>query len=154
MAYLDPADLEPFAEIDEAKAFAMIEDAVAQAVLVAPCLAAPDDLAEHHRAAVKAVLRGAVLRWNDSGSGALTQQTAGPFSVTYDNRQSRRTLFWPSEIEQLQAICSQVTGASSGAFAIDTAPTAGANHAETCSLVFGALYCSCGADIAGGPLWG
>lgn len=30
----------------------------------------------------------------------------------------------------------------------------GADHLETCSLMFGALYCSCGADLAGYPLYG
>lgn len=124
MAYIDPVDLAPFADIDVAKATAMIEDAVAQAILVAPCLAEEDDLDDHQRAAVKAVLRGAILRWNDSGSGAFTQQQAGPFGVTVDTRQTRRSLFWPSEIEQLVKICDAVAGGQSGAFAIDTAPTA------------------------------
>ena len=44
---------------------------------------------------------------------------------------------------------------SSGAFAIDTAPTAGLIHAEACSLAFGATYCSCGAVLTGSyPLYG
>lgn len=40
-----------------------------------------------------------------------------------------------------------------GAYAIDTAPTARAYHRDICSLTFGATYCSCGADLAGYPLW-
>lgn len=39
------------------------------------------------------------------------------------------------------------------AFTIDTLGTSTV-HADTCSLNFGALYCSCGASIAGFPLWG
>jgi hypothetical protein len=39
------------------------------------------------------------------------------------------------------------------AFSVDTAATSG-SHAETCSLWLGATYCSCGADIAGSPLYG
>ena len=132
MAYIEYEDLTPFADIDETKAEAMIADAVAQAILVAPCLAhdvdlGPDDsdaeLDEHQRAAVKSILRGAILRWNDSGSGAFTQQQAGPFGVTVDTRQQRRSRFWPSEIEQLEKICAAVGGGESGAFSIDTAPT-------------------------------
>lgn len=39
-----------------------------------------------------------------------------------------------------------------GAYAFDTAPL-GSIHAAWCSLNFGALYCSCGADIAGFPIY-
>lgn len=40
----------------------------------------------------------------------------------------------------------------SGAFSIDTASASYA-HLGWCSLTFGALYCSCGADIAGVPIF-
>lgn len=124
MAYLTAADLEPFTPgIDPVKAGAMIDDAVAQAILVAPCLADEDDLTDHQVAAVKAVLRSAVLRWNETGSGAFRQETVGPFTVSHDTRQGRRPLFWPSEISALEGICQAVTGASGGqAFSVDTAP--------------------------------
>jgi hypothetical protein len=39
-----------------------------------------------------------------------------------------------------------------GAFTIDMAGT-GTVHLPWCSLYFGALYCSCGADIAGFPIF-
>lgn len=155
MAYIETTDLDPFADIEETKAEAMIADAVAQAILVAPCLADESDLDANQVAAVKAVLRGAILRWNDSGSGAFTQQQAGPFGVTMDTRQQRRSLFWPSEIEQLEKICATVGGGESGAFAIDTAPGTTVTHADSCSINFGATYCSCGALLTlAGPLWG
>lgn len=154
MAYITTDDLEPFATIDEAKAEAMIADAQAQAILAAPCLANEAALNEWQTAAVKAVLRGAILRWNDSGSGAYQQQVAGPFALSYDSRQTRRSLFWPSEIENLQEICLLVNGGDGGgAFAVDTVCGYRGVHADVCSLYFGALYCSCGADIAGFPLW-
>ncbi|WP_433584554.1 hypothetical protein [Microbacterium hydrocarbonoxydans] len=41
----------------------------------------------------------------------------------------------------------------SGAFSIDTVPRVGVSHAPWCSLAFGAEYCSCGADIAGHPIY-
>lgn len=146
--FIKPEDLAPFASIAEAKATAMIEDAEAMAKLVAPCIA---DTEFAHTAAVKAVLRGAILRWNDAGSGAVTTQTAGPYSQTYDNRQTRKSLFWPSEIEQLQDLCTpEGTGK---AYAVDTVAPCAAVHADVCALTFGALYCSCGADLAGVPLW-
>jgi hypothetical protein len=145
--FLNVDDLAPFATIDAAKAEAMIEDAEAMAVLAAPCITAGDF---SYVAAVRAILRGAVLRWNDSGSGALQAQTAGPFGQTLDTRQQRRGMFWPSEIEQLQGLCRTET---SGAFAIDTAPGSGSAHVPWCSLLLGATYCSCGADIAGVPIY-
>jgi len=41
-----------------------------------------------------------------------------------------------------------------GAFAIDMVPGVGTIHDLACSLRFGADYCSCGADIAGYPIYG
>lgn len=102
MYFLTPDDLAPFATIDEAKAQAMIDDAEAMAVLVAPCITTSDFA---NAAVVTAILRGAVLRWHDSGSGALSAQAAGPFSQTLDTRQQRRAMFWPTEIAQLQSLC-------------------------------------------------
>jgi hypothetical protein len=105
--FLDVADLAPFATIDEAKALAMIEDAEAMALLAAPCIAA-DGFA--HTAAVKAILRAAVLRWNDTGTGAAQTVQSGPFAQTLDTRQERRGMFWPSEIVALQGLCADAQG--------------------------------------------
>lgn len=148
MAFLEAADLDPFASIDATKAEAMIADAEALAVQAAPCLATPAELDDAQVAAVKAVLRGAVLRWNESGSsGAVTQQTAGPFSQTVSQPQ-RRGMFWPSELEQLQEICGGSD--TSGIFAVDTAPSVTTGiHADICSINFGSEYCSCGAVLTG-----
>lgn len=99
---IEPSDLTPFATIDEAKAQAMIDDTLAMAARVAPCILAADF---EYDAAAKAILRGAILRWNDSGTGALQAQTAGPFGQTLDTRVERKSMFWPSEIEQLQELC-------------------------------------------------
>jgi hypothetical protein len=107
--FLTPDDLDPFASIDLSKADAMIEDAEAMAVLVAPCITA-NGFAQ--MAAVKAILRGAILRWNDAGSGALQAQNAGPFGQTLDTRQERKAMFWPSEIEQLQNLCADLGGSA------------------------------------------
>lgn len=41
-----------------------------------------------------------------------------------------------------------------GAFAIDTVSGVGTIHDLACALRFGAAYCSCGADIAGKPIYG
>ncbi|BDY32993.1 hypothetical protein [Mycolicibacterium mageritense] len=106
-------DLEPFADIPEDKALAMISDAVAMATVVAPCVVAEDFA---YAGAARAILRAAVLRWIDQGSGAQPALVAGPFGVT-PQTQPRRNLFWPSEIAALQRLCGSGRG---GAFAVDT----------------------------------
>ena len=137
---------------------AMVDGANARASRVAPCLGwdgsvedqpAPsaDQLAE-----ARLVLMGAVKRWVETSSGGVQSQNAGPFGMTVDTRQRTGYALWPSEIEALQEICSTgKTGRES--FSIDTAGGSGIIHAETCALAFGALYCDCGADIAGFPLF-
>lgn len=140
---LYPEDLEPFAPgIPEDKAEAMIEDAMALAARVAPCILTEDFT---YSSAARAIIRGAVLRWNEAGTGALSSETAGPFGATIDTRQQRRGMFWPSEIEQLQDLCKG--DEVNGAFAIDTVPTGYSLHADICTLNFGGAYCSCGVVL-------
>jgi hypothetical protein len=115
---LTPADLAPFATIGAAKAQAMIDDAMALAARVAPCIT---DSTFAYDAAAKAILRGAILRWNESGTGAVSQQSAGPYQMSVDTRQQRRSMFWPSEIEQLQELCRD-GDPTPQAFSIDTTP--------------------------------
>lgn len=148
---LTPTDLAPFATIDEAKANAMIADALAMARVAAPCI---DDADFAHADAVKAILRGAILRWNEGGAGGRTQVTdqVGPFQHSEAYQQpTRRTLFWPSEIEQLKKLCAVNKGK---AWSYDTVGSASVVHADTCSVNFGAAWCDCGADIAGFPIFG
>jgi len=111
-------DLTPFAQIDAAKAQAMIDDALALAARVAPCITDP---AFAYPDAAKAILRGAILRWNEAGTGALQAQQAGPFGQTVDTRQQRRGMFWPSEITELAKLCAD-SAASGRAYEVDTAP--------------------------------
>ncbi|HET6865463.1 MAG TPA: hypothetical protein VFH80_06050 [Solirubrobacteraceae bacterium] len=132
----------------------MLAGANARAARVAPCLVdtttppTSDQLAE-----AKLVLIGAISRWAQAGSGAVQSQAAGPFSVTVDTRQ-RATGYnlWPSEIKQLQDICANGKTASSGAFSITPGAT-DTVHMPWCALLLGATFCSCGADIAGLPIY-
>lgn len=157
---LTPADLEPFADIPTAKAVAMIEDAVAMAALVAPCLA--DEaitLTASQTSTVKAILRRAVLRWNDVGTGAVSQQTAGAFSQSMDTtRVASKSLFWPSEISDLQAVCRAASAEPAdtrAVFTIATGHRGTAYHSPICDLYFGGTTCSCGSSLNGfmGPLY-
>ncbi|MEU1761677.1 hypothetical protein [Micromonospora sp. NPDC005652] len=131
----------------------MLAGANAKAARVAPCLVSDDPApTAEQMAEARLVLIGAVKRWVDAGSGAFVQQTAGPYSVTTDNRQRSGFNLWPSEIEALQELCR--TGGAVAAFAVDTAPGVMALHSPLCSLNFGALHCSCGANLTGSwPLW-
>jgi hypothetical protein len=165
MAFITPADLAPFATIDAAKAAAMIADAESMAILAAPCLPGLTTPPEGETpeaevlrlaklAAVKAILRGAILRWEDAGSGAVqtSQEQTGPFGVQQTIApQARKSMFWPSEIESLQGICA--SGEKGKAYSLDTAPGGCSGHLPWCSLMFGATYCSCGVDIAGEPIF-
>ncbi|WP_237166810.1 hypothetical protein [Mycolicibacterium fortuitum] len=110
------ADLTPFLpDLDEDKAEAMIADAEALALRAAPCIADEDF---EHAGAAKAVLRGAILRWADQGSGSQPALVAGVFGATPQS-QPRRNLFYPSEIAELRALCG---GGKGKAFSIDTTP--------------------------------
>lgn len=105
--FLSVDDLAPFATIEATKAEAMIADAEAMALLAAPCIAA---VGFAYGTAVKAILRAAILRWNDSGSGATQTVQSGPFAQTVDTKQERRGMFWPSELVALQSLCADSQG--------------------------------------------
>lgn len=147
MLYIEPGDLAPFATIESAKALAMIEDAEAMAVSVAPCLSDDVSLSEAQRGTVRAILRRAVLRWNEIGTGAVTQQSAGPFGQSVDTtRTAPRGLFWPSEIAELQAICQ--TTEERRVFTVDTgAHRQTPRHTPWCNLMMGGTNCSCGSYL-------
>jgi hypothetical protein len=140
-----PASLQSVELID-----VMVDGANAKASRIAPCLASTDPAPNADQLAEAIlILIGTVKRWAEAGSGALQQQTAGPFSQTLDTRQRPGFNMWPSEIEQLQAICATE---KAGAFSIDTAPESSI-HLAWCADSLGAEYCSCGADIAGYPIY-
>ncbi len=139
-----PADI-----VSNAMSTMWVDGANARASRVAPCLAATDPPpTEDQLAEAKLVLVGAVTRWAQAGSGAFQSQTVGPFAVTVDNRQRGGFHLWPSEISQLQDICKNV----SGAYSYDTVPCS-VYHSPVCSLYFGGSDCSCGASIAGQPIY-
>jgi len=104
--------------LDSTVAEIMVTDAIALAAQAAPCIL-DDDISDQAAAAAKAIIRGAILRWADAGSGAVTQLVAGPQQITFAS-EPKRNLFWPSEINQLSALCSNGVGGK--AFTIDTTP--------------------------------
>lgn len=116
------ADLRPFApSIDAAKAEIMIADALAMAEAFAPCVF---ETGFTNESAAKAIIRAAILRWNDAGSGANSTLVAGPYTQVQPNDTARiqRGKFWPSEVTDLQNLCSGATNRQ--AFTVDTYPEA------------------------------
>lgn len=93
-----PADLIVFDPgISVEKAQAMIDDAVAQALAIAPCIASDTSV----RAAAKGLLRRVILRWHEGGT-TVQSETADVFGRTLAGS---RSLFWPEEKTQLQELC-------------------------------------------------
>lgn len=112
---LTVGDLEPFGlSLTSGQLSVMIDDVTALAGQAAPCLSG--DLPEGLAAAARAVLRGAVLRWAGEQSQENRQMMAGPYSIGPVPGSERKPLLWPSEITQLQAVCSAVSGAKPGGF--------------------------------------
>ena len=129
----------------------MVAGANARASRVAPCLAGTGAEAptEDQLAEARLVLVGAVRRWHEAGNGALSAQSAGPFSQTIDTRQRTGYNLWPSEIEALQQVCSSGS-VGREAFSVDTAATTSlAGHSPYCDLHFGGATCSCGFSLTG-----
>lgn len=129
-----PDDLATFLgrQVDAARALQMIQLATDLALTVVDPL--PD-------AAASVVLSMAARGYtNPQGN---TTETVGQWSgsglggifMMHGERQTLRAL-----------------AGKSVAFSVDTTPCASI-HAEVCALRFDASYCSCGADIAGYPLY-
>lgn len=82
---------------------------------------------------------------------------ATQISVTVDDGTTARTYqSGKGRIEILDEwwrMLGLVDPEESGAFGIDMLSTAGTIHADWCNLNFGANWCSCGADIAGYPIF-
>lgn len=155
---LDPADVAGFVPGEDADNLAvMCADVSALAQASAPCLRDDEDLPEHTVAAALAIMRGAVIRWSDADSGAVQQQTLGPFSQTVDTSMRKGGLLWPSEIRQLQQLCRDAESESGRkAFQVSLLPPRSEpRHSPMCDLWFGGAACSCGAGLTDdGPLWG
>ena len=95
---------------------------------------------------VREAVKAQVLRPDDATQVAISVDD-GSVSRTYRSSSGRieiRDEWWD--------LLSPTPADSGKAFHIDTAPC-GSAHLPWCSLSFGALYCSCGVDIAGYPIF-
>ena len=152
---ISPEDLKPYRpDIPPDQAQAMIDDAMAYAAFIAPCILDPRF---EYEAAAEAIIKQAIIRWYDAGTGSVTSQTAGPFAVQIDTTVRRNGFFTDKEEEQLKAMCGGAGNGSAGtAWGYDTVPTGTIQtHAEICCKTFNEPHCSCGANLTsnGNPLW-
>lgn len=147
----DLADRHPggIADADEARAQAALDDASALIRAAAQKTWVDDnDALEDVPDIVVTVCVRAALRAFVNPTG-LTQETTGPFSASYGNASTDVYL----TSKEADLVKQAAADTSIGIFSIDTAPLVGAIHAEVCALNFGANYCSCGASLAGYPLY-
>lgn len=75
------------------------------------------------------------------------QQTAGPFSQSTSYANPQGDLYLSKAERKMLGL------GRASAFSIDTRRSGRSGHLPWCSLMFGAVYCSCGVDIAGSPIY-
>ncbi|MGQ3385290.1 hypothetical protein [Glutamicibacter sp. TV12E] len=124
MAFLDltPEDLIPLdSTLTTAKAEILIADTVARAYGLVPELA--EDLTALQASASKAILRKAILRWHQTGSGALVQrsESTGAYSVseTVDTKSSDRAIFTQAELKELRGLFVTAKAFKGKAFSVE-----------------------------------
>lgn len=150
----------PFATLDELKqrwpdfpagadahATVLLEDA-SQFILDTVPAAEAAAPATRRRIVCAVVRRSMAAEASDLAGLDSFQAGTGPFS--YGGKVSN-----PSGDFYLTKQEKQALGAGKQqAFGVQIAGPADVVHAAWCSLNFGATYCSCGADIAGAPIYG
>ncbi|MGP5147175.1 hypothetical protein [Corynebacterium variabile] len=119
-------------EITDAAAELMIGDAIALAEAAAPGVT---ELTGQKLRAAEAIIRGAVVRWAESGgNGGVTQEQGtdvlGPFThTTSQSYSTRKSMYFPSEERALQKL---VAADEHRVFAVDLAPTLTHRPCGTC----------------------
>lgn len=81
----------------------------------------------------------------------LQRRQGSDYSVSFSDSSDAAT-----GLKEARAILAAAGfgAANRDAFSVDTVPlTFGIEHADSCSLNFGANYCDCGANIAGYPIF-
>lgn len=122
LTFTDLSPLSPSMTKEQADIY--IEDIEAQAIVEAPCIAEPGFTLQ---AAVKGILREAVLRRHSARDGAAvtnSQATAGSFNIgqTIDTRVFGNGSLSKSETRKLKALCRASSGVGSGRKAFTVGP--------------------------------
>ena len=132
----------------DAHAEVLLEDA--SQFILDVCPSAATVTANTRRRIVCAVVRRSIEAQSSPGAGMSTfQATTGPFTNSYTPTNPHGD-FYLTKAER-KALGEGRQKAFGGRVAV--MPPASC-HRPWCSLMLGALYCSCGADLTGGePLW-
>lgn len=98
------------------------------------------------------VVRQAVLTLAEQPAPGVLQESVqvddGAVTTRYAKAPRRITI-----LPEWWAMLGVADGKANGAFSIDMTGGASAIHVAWCSINLGATYCSCGADLAGYPLY-
>lgn len=129
----------------DAHATVLLEDASQFILDTVPAAALATE--STRRRIVCAVVRRAIPSQDGMEGLESFQESAGPFSHTFKPVN-------PSGDFYLTKAEKAALGGPQKAFGVQIAGLSSVVHAEWCSLNFGATYCSCGADIAGVPIFG
>lgn len=130
----------------DAHATVLLEDASQFILDLVPAAGSASEATR--RRVVCAVVRRSMEAGASEGAGLETfQQSAGPFSYSAKPANPHGD-FYLTKAEK------QALSGAQKAFSVPIGGATGPYHAEWCSLNFGANYCSCGADIAGYPIYG
>lgn len=158
-SFATPDDLaarwRPLESDERAMAEVLLEDASARVRVEFPDVdariaAVPQELDPAvPRMIVCAMVKRAMLAPSDQGVAASVQQSAGPYSQSTTFANPNGDLYLTSGERRM------LKGSPQQAFTVSTSsgPEVGA-HAISCSLRFGATYCSCGSVLAGFPIYG
>ncbi|GAB93161.1 hypothetical protein [Gordonia rhizosphera] len=118
-------DILPFDnEMTETEGTLLIQTVWARVLFnIAPCLAVDDITTVCGPAelvVLKSILRDAVLRLYERGSGIVKSETSGDFSRSFVN--SVGVVFRPQEIEDLQSLCGSASSAQRASTAVTWGP--------------------------------
>lgn len=133
-----PPGSEPHAEV-------LLEDA-SQFILDTVPTAGTVSEATRRRVVCSVVRRS--IEANQTGTGVESwQQSTGPFAATI------RPVNPSGDFYLTKQEKAALGAGRSQAFGVQIADTSTLVHRPWCALMFGATYCSCGADIAGAPIY-
>lgn len=106
---LTPADLKTFVPgLTDAMAQELIDTTLARLRRKYPCLFEPG-LSEDDELTARGIIRDAILRRIDSGSGAVQSEKKGPFDTVYLPPDKRHGLFTEADVTELTSICAGLT---------------------------------------------
>lgn len=156
VAFAEVSDLEarwrPLSTEERARAAVLLEDASSMLRVELPEIdarldAVPPTLdAGIPRMIVCKMVQRAMQSGGD-GAVSAVQQTAGPFSQSTSYANPQGDLYLTKAERKMLGL------GRASAFSIDTRMNRCSGHLPWCSLMFGAVYCSCGVDIAGHPIF-